>query len=194
MLNYQLKLLEKTPKHAKEIIIEANISPTLRKSKKFHKRKYTHPQFLTVYQGYDFLENLVLVRKFIQKKYKIDIGTLETLLFLFPKNYFTHQDYFEMPKPKIFNRIKYLIDMDMICITVNGGSMKKSVFRLTTKARNVVINFYQYLSGEEKIPEGPYKTNPFYSEKPNTMGRMRMNLVSKLNKLEPSEEKKSLFT
>lgn len=187
------KLLDKVPQHAKAVIVRKNIGTNSIKTKKHSSRKYTQPKDLTIYQGYDLLENMVLVRMFIQKKYKISLATLEVLLYLFPKNYFMHKDYFEMPKPMGFNRIKNLTDLNMIDIAVNGVTMVKSVFRLSTRARNIVIDFYQYLSGEKKIPEGGYQESPFHSEKPNMMTKMRMDLVTKLNNLEPSESKKSLF-
>jgi hypothetical protein len=51
------------------------------------KVKYSKTTFALVYQGYDMLENLIVVRQYIQRRYDIDI-TFEILLFLSPKQYY----------------------------------------------------------------------------------------------------------
>jgi hypothetical protein len=50
------------------------------------KVKYSKTTFALVYQGYDMLENLIVVRQYIQRRYDIDISfkyysSLETILY-----------------------------------------------------------------------------------------------------------------
>jgi hypothetical protein len=41
------------------------------------KVKYSKTTFALVYQGYDMLENLIVVRQYIQRRYDIDISLLK---------------------------------------------------------------------------------------------------------------------
>jgi hypothetical protein len=51
------------------------------------KVKYSKTTFALVYQGYDMLENLIVVRQYIQRRYDIDISLLK-YYFLSPKQYY----------------------------------------------------------------------------------------------------------
>ena len=66
------------------------------KSKKVKYKRPTKaapkPKALPFFRGYDLLENMMVVRQYIQKKNNIDIGLLEILLYLAPKQYFTQAD------------------------------------------------------------------------------------------------------
>jgi len=150
--------------------------------------RYTKPQFLRVFAGYEFLENLLVIRPYIQKKYDIKLPFLELLLYLAPKSYFSYYDYFEMPKQFKYNRIQKLIDEGWISIFSNGKTKRETVYKLTKKSRTIIMDFYKLLAGEEQIPADK---NPLL--KPTGIDKMRSDLIKKLNFKGPSETKKSLF-
>lgn len=150
--------------------------------------KYSKPQFLRIYMGYDFMENLLIIRPYILKKHKINMRFLELLLYLAPMNYFNYRTFFEMPKGFTYNRIQKLIDEGWIMIFSTGKTKRETVYKLTPQARNIVVEFYQLLAGEKKIPE---KKNPFV--KPTGIDKLRNDLIKKLNQAGPSENKKKLF-
>jgi hypothetical protein len=70
----------------------------------------------------------------------------------------------------------------------------KRIYCLNTIGRNIVVTFYEYLSGEKKIPEDS-KFNPL-ANKSNLVkfDKKRMEMIKKLNKLEVSEHNKHLFS
>ena len=57
----------------------------------------------------------------------------------------------------------------------------------------IVIEFYEYLSGEKKIPEDKYKNPMAHPDKQIPFDRKKMELIKKLNKLEVPEHKRFLF-
>src|SRR5690606_40757312 len=60
--------------------------------------KYEKKTFLRVYRGYDFLQNLITVKYYVQRKYNIKQYDLEILLYLYPVNYFTQSDFLFIPR------------------------------------------------------------------------------------------------
>lgn len=188
--NQDEMLMGSLPKGAQEHIKKHKIKMS-RPGRKTKKKKYgKNPQFLARNEGYDMLENMLVVRRYVIKKYNISTHFLEILLYLYAKDYFTWRDYFEMPKYFTFNRLSKLEDMGMARICSKAKTRKESLFCLTPKARLIVTNFYQYLLGEKKIP---ITGNPLSHSEATAIDKMRFDLIKKINKTEPSENKKSYF-
>lgn len=162
-------------------------SRVTKKNSKYDKRKS-----LTIFHGYDLLENMLVVRHFVQRHYGITLMLLEILLYLAPKQYFSQQDLFEMPRDFRFNRIDFLLKEKHIAIASKGKNRGEHVYTLSTKSRNIVVKFYKLLSGEEKIPETP-RENPMAKNHGTAIDKIRMELVKKVNALQVSETKKALY-
>lgn len=171
------------------------------RSGKSKKIKYKRPEkpkpeeklkALPFFRGYDFLENLMVVRQYIQKKNNISIGLLEILLYLAPKQYFTQADYKEMPKQFRYCYMSNLVETGYIIPVQAGKSNGKKIFTVNRKGQEIVRNFYELLSGEKQISEVKY--HPLTKKKDQTaIDKKRMDLIVKINRLPVSESKKALF-
>jgi len=155
--------------------------------------KYSKEKHLLVFKGYDLLENLIVVRQYIQKKNNIDLGLLEILLYLSSRQYFTQSDFTEMPKQLKYGSIKNLIATGFVGIIQEGGNLGKHVYKVNRKGHEIVKNFYELLSGEKKICETQYE-NPLTRKRTRTpFDKKRMDLITKINQLPAPESKKGFY-
>lgn len=145
---------------------------------------------LILNEGYDVLENLSVVRLYIQRKYEISFKLLEIILYLYPRNYFTWGEYYEFPKHFQYNRMRKMIEDGIISIAVEGKGERSRLYCLSRKHRSIVTNFYAYLFGEKKIPTKQTALNRIGSSE---MDRRRHKLIQKLNGIPPSDTKKRFF-
>ncbi|MFH6944620.1 hypothetical protein [Flavobacterium sp. FlaQc-50] len=151
--------------------------------------KVLHVEFFT---GYDLLEILIVARPYIQKRYNIDQGLLELLLYLSPKQFFTQKDYAEMPKQFKYCSIKNLMDTGFIGILQKGENLSKHIYHVNRQGSELVRHFYEILSGEKKIPED--YNNPLARKKTRTpFDKKKMDLIAALNQLPAPEKKKALY-
>lgn len=155
--------------------------------------KYSKETRLLVFKGYDLLENMIVVRQYIQKKNNIDLGLLEVLLYLFPKPYFTQADYASIPKQFRYGSIRNLMATGFVSIVQEGSDLGKNLYKVNRKGHEIVCNFYELLSGEKKISDTRYE-NPLMNKKTRTpFDKKRMDLIKKINLLPAPESKKGLY-
>lgn len=161
----------------------------------FHEEdtKYSKLQFAKIYKGYDFLENIFTIRTYVQKKYNIDWPTLELLLKLMGMKIFTRAEYSKVPKDFSFSRFNTFLEMGYINIISNHTDVEQRLFILNTKAKNIVVNFYKYLSGEKRIPEDGANNPLANKNKQVAFDKKKMALIKKMNKLPIPDHKKKLF-
>lgn len=158
------------------------------------KEKYSKAQYAQVYKGYDFLENLLTVRTFVQKKYDIDWPTLELLLKLMGMQIFTRAEYSKIPKDFGFSRFNSFKELGYINLLSDHYDIEKRLFTISTKGRNIVINFYKYLSGEKRIPEN-LSQNPMAKKKKDVAyDKKKMKMIKIMNQLPIPEHTKKLFS
>lgn len=155
------------------------------------KVKYNQPQLLTYHEGYTFLENIMLVRVFLQKKHNLSFSVIEMLLYLYPKNYFTLDDYNEIPKQFTFFKIKKTIELGMIREVTQARKKADRLYCLSVKGRHVVEDFYMYLSGEKPIPTDRMQT--MAKKDASLVDKKRQSLIKKLNAAGPPENKKRFY-
>lgn len=186
------EMLNTLPEGAAEIVKNKKIHVVKNTASKSGKVKYTKQRTLGFYQGYDFLENSIVIRQYVQNRYKININTLEMLLFLFPKNFFSHSDYKVMPKQFQYRKIDSMIELGLISIVVPGKNRGYHIYSLSRQAKEIVKIYYEYLSGEKKIPEDP-KINPWVRKTVIPIDKKKMDLIKILSKQEPSDTKKAMF-
>lgn len=155
------------------------------------KEKYSKGKYAVVYKGYDFLENLGVVRDFIQRKYDVDRGLFELLLKLMGMKIFSRAEFTALPKRYTYRKLKYLIEMGYVNQISDHWDIERRVYTLNTAARNIIINFYKYLSGELKIPETE-KLNPIARGEFN-FDKKKMELIKKMNQTPIPEHHKKLF-
>ena len=157
------------------------------------KEKYSKSQFAQIYKGYDFLENLLTVRTYIQKHYAIDFATLELLLKLMGMKVFTRAEYAEAPRDFGFLRFNTFLELGYVNIVSDHYDVEKRLFTLSTKGKNIVTNFYMYLSGEKKIPEDAVNNPMANSKKQVAYDKKKLELIKKMNQLPMPEHFKKLI-
>lgn len=185
-------LLDKLPENAKavvikkEIVINKNVSGTAKYS------KYKKQRFIQFYDGYDFLQNFIVVRQYVQKRYKIDLNLLEILLYLFPMQYFTRDDYKIIPRNYGYRKISDLVRAGYVNIAVTGKNQGEHLYTLNRQGTEIVKIFYESLAGERKIPEQPQK-NPMALKTANKITKKQMDLIKVLNQKEVPQTRKAMF-
>lgn len=172
---------------------EQNISIQYARNKNSKAGKYLKTLHVEFFTGYDLLENMIVARPYIQKRYNIDQGLLELLIYLGPKQFFTQADYAEMPKQFKYCSIKNLMNTGFVGIVQNGECLSDHIYHVNRKGSEIIRHFYEILSGEKKIPETSAE-NPLYRKKTRTpFDKKKMDLIQKINQLPAPEKKKPLY-
>lgn len=190
----QKNLLETSgiPENAKDELKKRNVKLGIGYAGKRKKGKYKKEVFIRIYEGYDMLENLLIVRSYIQKKYNIDNKLLELLLHIAPKHFFTQEDYRLMVKPFKYSRIRILLESGYVKLITNGKNKGKNLYSISPAGKRLIVDFYECLSGEKPIPVDS-KSNPMARLDANAYDKKKMETIRKLNQLTPSPRKKLLF-
>lgn len=178
------------PKGAQEGFERFRIKPQRDPNKKKKYKKV--PQLTYIYEGYDLLENLGIVRKYIMKRYGINQVWLDLLLFLFAeqRQIFSPADYREFPKYNSKATFRYMLSNGEIECFSKGKNRNLSLYRLSRKNRKIVMNFYRYLFGEKKIP---ISNDPVSFHNATPLEKTSMQIIQKLNGMPVSENKKRFF-
>jgi len=155
--------------------------------------KYSRKRFVYVSKGYDFLENISTIRTFVQKKNNIDWVTLEVLFKLMGYKVFSRLMFSDTPKSFTHTRWRRFKNKGYINLVMDHHDAEQRLYSLNTKGRNIVISFYEYLSGEKKIPEDGSRNPMENTNKRVAYDRKKMELIKKLNKLEVPEHKRYLY-
>lgn len=182
--------LDKLPEDAKTVVVKRKLVVTETSSLKGMKRLYSKKRYIFCEDGYDILQNLLIVRHYVCKKNDIPFNLLELMLYLFPLNYFTHTDYGAIPKSFTFRTVATLLKQDVIVIAVSGENRGKHLYALSSKSKGIVKMFYQMLSGEKKIPE----TNTMFTKSDAAIDKRRVKFIPVLNRQEIPLTKKKLFS
>ena len=155
--------------------------------------KYSKVRYHQVYKGYDFLGDINTVRVYIQKKNKIDWFTLELMLKLMALKVFSFDSFKEIPKNFYLNRWNNFLKLGYVNLVMDHNSYQKKIYCLNTIGRNIVISFYEYLSGEKKIPEES-RLNPMANKATQLKyDKKKMEMIKKLNKAEVPDHNKYLY-
>jgi len=155
--------------------------------------KYTNTKFFNVYRGFDFLGNIYVVRSYVQKKNNITWATLEILLKLMEYKFFSVRMFLDVPRN--FSNLKWttFLEKDFVNLVMDHNEYKEKVYCLNTRGRMIVTSFYEYLSGEKKIPEDSVH-NPMANEETKVpFDKKKLDMIKRLNKLEPAKHIKYLF-
>jgi hypothetical protein len=157
------------------------------------KKKYSKTQFIKIYKGYDMLENFFTVRSYIQKRYKIDIHMLEILLKLMGMRVFTRAEFSNIPKEFTYNRFNSIQDSGFINLISDHTDVEKRVWTLNGKGKIIVTNFYKYLSGEKRIPVDGTRNPMAHGKKSIAFDKKKLDLIKKMNALDPKAHIKKLY-
>lgn len=146
--------------HTRKILRYAGYHPQKRTfNEKYRKMKYRKnfkkTQSIRVSVDYACLQNLGLVRHFIQKKYKISIEELEYYLFVYSLNMFTKKDHGKFPSTFGTRTINSLLNRGVLVTVLEGVPRlsRKQVYKLSKEHTVICKRFYEYLHEEKTIPE-----------------------------------------
>lgn len=189
----------KIPKGAKKIIKDNNIKVGSSLRYKDDCVKYDMKTFLRVYEGYDILENFMIVRFHIQYKYKVTIHELDILLYLFPKSYFTSSDYLFIPRKYSVRSVRIMLKRGLFAWVMKpkileGRPIKEleqfpdGVFTLSARAKTIVASFYKCLVGEEKIDTDETQWRSIYK-----LHSQRLKVMDFLNESRNPEKFEELY-
>lgn len=145
-----MSLLEDDPRvseRTKKLLKKSGYKPRAKKLEHKHYKKDA-----VINMDYNLLENVYVVRKFVQKKFNINLRELELLLYLFPKGFFSLEDYKNYPLTYSHRQINTIIKMGWVRIFTEGRYKSEHTYTLTKSAKHMVIVYYKYLSGELQIP------------------------------------------
>lgn len=123
------------------------------------KGTFTEKKFLEIHEGYDFLRNLGIVSNYLKVRYGVNINTLQTLLFLYPLQYFTAEDYKEFPHKGTY-RAAISGDgvvNDLLEIAVHSTNRQNHIYTLNKKSKRIVVEFYKLVAGVKQIPKDANK-------------------------------------
>lgn len=192
MKTKQKPVKERLSKTTLAAMNEQNIAIQYARNKNSKAGKYSKVHHVEFFTGYDLLENMLIARPYIQKRYNIDLGLLELLIYLSPKQFFTQADYAEMPKQFKYCSIKNLMNTGYIGIVQNGECLSNHIYNVNRKGSEIVRHFYEILSGEKKIPET--RVNKLSLKNTRTpFDKKKMDLIHKINQLPAPEKKKPLY-
>lgn len=168
-------------------------------NKDFKGRKYNlgNPKHkLLLEQGCDLLQYNIVVRPFILRKYNIkEPKFLDLLLYLYPIQFFSTKDFKVLPMYQFSISFKNLIEEGYVHILVKKQVSSGHIYALTELAKDIVKDYYAYLSGEKVIVNNSLY-NPFAGEDSTKADQMRMKVMEKLkhqSEKNPSHFRKGLY-
>lgn len=154
-------------------------------------RERMNSQTINVNLDYSCLRNLGIVRNYFQKKHNLTFRELELLLFLYGMQLWSQHDYYKFPHSFTTRKIKSLFDRGFIEPIFEDYSFdsKKQVYRLTSRSKCLIRNFYQYLHEEKPIPESS-GLNPLFRMDASSRDLAKAKSIALLNqKIMGNEEK-----
>lgn len=116
---------------------------------------FTEKKFLKIHEGYDFLRNLGIISNYINARYGVNMNTLQTLLFLYPLQYFTAEDYKEFPHKGKYRAAASVegVPNELIEIAVHSTNRLNHIYTLNKKSKRIVVDFYKLVAGVKQIPK-----------------------------------------
>jgi len=185
-------LTEKLFPRAKELVVKNKIRVNMQRRKIGKPRAKRPRKIEAIYMddGCDLLENFHVIRMYVCKKYGINLKILEILCYFYPKGHFTWADYKELPKDYRYLKFDKMEELGLLAISRNSKLRKDKLFTLSRKAKTIVVKMHSYLTGQDKVPE---IANPLNKQGGTKQDKMRFDLIKKINKTEPSDNKKRYF-
>lgn len=153
--------------------------------------KYSSVKAKHLYKGYDCIGDLYVVRTYIQKRYEIDLFTLEFFLKLMKMRVFTQGDVFEVSRRFTLKTWKQIFPH--LKLVSRHRKTENRLYMLNSHNQNIIREFYKCLFGEKKIPETG-KENPMANKnKQIPYDKKKLAMIKKINSIETPEYIRSLW-
>jgi len=172
----QFKDDERVSERTKQLLSDANYNTRAKKIKHKHYKKDA-----LMNMDYNLLENQYVVRRFVEKKFKLSLRDLEILLYLYPKGYFSLKDYKMFPLSYTHRQITSVISKGFVKIFHEGENKAKHVYTLSKSAKHMVVSYYKYLSGELQVPISS-ENNPLVRKDASNHEKKIINMFKEMRK------------
>lgn len=188
-------------KEAKQVLSPETLEKV--KKKKVNIVKSTHPneakakyskkdsrQKVIFTAGRDLMQYNIVVRPYILRKFRIEKDVeLDVLLYLFPFQYFTARDFKALPITHMSYNLKTLKELNYIQVVVDHNTgLSGNIYGLTERAKKIVKEYYEYLSGEKTVNPNGYK-NPFADKEAFKVDAQRQKVLDKLTHQTKTQKK-----
>lgn len=157
-------------------------------------RRYGVQKYLIVYEGYDFMQYLYECRMYMEKRHGIKLNVLEMYLKLYPTVSFTRQEYLDKTRGfGVSCGFKPTLERGDIELFAQGKLRSSDIYVLTLRARHLVREFYELLSGEKQFHVGFSKWDLVNGTKEVDFGKDLDKALRALNNLTMKEGFKKLL-
>ena len=97
----------------------------------------------------DYLKYFRLARYYVRSKYKLKLGDLEMLLYLYSEGYFSKQVFHEYKQIMSWekNKLERFIEEGWISVFREKVKGRKAMYQLTHKTKHMINNLYNILDG-----------------------------------------------
>lgn len=153
-------------------------------------KKAPLPQHNSV-RNYDFLQYIRIVFRWALKTHKdLNRGTLETLLFLYPKGAFTYTDFHVFYKTIGMYQSKVLaefIENGYVKVWKKRTGRNPKLFALTDKAKKLCDEMHKYCVGDKQMSTAVYAD--MIEDEDTRINNYYVDMIKKMNKRKaPTEE------
>ena len=130
----------------------------------------------------DYLKYFRLARYYVKSKYKLKLGDLEMLAYLYSEGYFSHQVFHEYNQVMSWekDKIERFIEDGWVSVFRKKSKGRKAIYQLTHKAKYMIANLYNILDGGLISTHRNY--NPMFRKDATFTDKVFRNAIKRRNK------------
>jgi hypothetical protein len=129
----------------------------------------------------DYLKYWKVIRQFYKVKHGLTQSELDVLLFLFSEGYFDRDRFGDFDSLLAWDKDRFnkMLNDGWIEVFRKRMNGKKSLYQISDKGRNIVMDIYRKLNGEE-IPTS-LSQNPMFQKNVSYSDKVYRNMVKDMN-------------
>ena len=129
----------------------------------------------------DYLKYWKVIRQYYKVKHGLSQAELDVLLFLFSEGYFDRDRFADFDSLLAWDKDRFnkMLSDGWIEVFRKRQYGKKSLYQISDKGRNVVMDIYRKLNGEE-IPTS-HSQNPMFLKNVSYSDKVYRNMVKDMN-------------
>lgn len=129
----------------------------------------------------DYLKYWKVIRQFYKVKHGLTQSELDVLLFLFSEGYFDRDRFADFDSLLAWDKDRFnkMLNDGWIEVFRKRMNGKKSLYQISDKGRNIVMDIYRKLNGEE-IPTS-LSQNPMFQKNVSYSDKVYRNMVKDMN-------------
>lgn len=129
----------------------------------------------------DYLKYWKVIRQYYKVKHGLSQAELDVLLFLFSEGYFDRDRFADFDSLLAWDKDRFnkMLNDGWIEVFRKRMNGKKSLYQISDKGRNIVMDIYRKLNGEE-IPTS-LSQNPMFQKNVSYSDKVYRNMVRDMN-------------